>query len=240
MCSRGAWCSPWQSPGTLNPGSRYVADRYVLSLDKHPPASGTEGASPWAGLSGAAMFCGDLLTGVVTTDVAAGQHAHLDAVPVYLLHRDPDFRQVLAEHGGGDMVLQAVELQPLAAAEPPLDDSPAALLRAGAQVVPFHGRHELMDHLLTWCAGSGPAVWLLHGPGGQGKTRVGHELAARLAERRWATLWLRPDAPEAALAALAEVAVPLLVVVDYAETRTGQLTAALRAALRSAVTAAST
>ncbi|WP_203901544.1 tetratricopeptide repeat protein, partial [Virgisporangium aliadipatigenens] len=218
-----------QPSGTLNAGNRYVGDRYVLDVDGHPPAVGEDGASPWAGLSGAAMFCGEeLLTGVVATDVASGQHAHLDAVPVYLLHRDPLFRQVLAERGGGDMVLEAVELQPLAAVEPSLSDSPAALLRAGQQVVRFHGREQLMEDLLAWCAGSGPPVWLLHAPGGQGKTRTAHELARRLAEQRWATLWLHPDATGSALRVLAQVAVPLLVVVDYAETRTGQLAEVLR------------
>lgn len=98
----GRAAETWQPSGTLNPGNRYVGDRYVLSLDTFPPARPEDGVSPWAGLSGAALFCGDLLTGVVATDPAGAQHAHLEAVPMYILHPDPGFRQVLADHGVAD------------------------------------------------------------------------------------------------------------------------------------------
>ena len=50
-----------QPSGTLNPGDRYVGDRYLMSLDQSLAVDG-EG-SPWGGLSGAALFCGDLLAG---------------------------------------------------------------------------------------------------------------------------------------------------------------------------------
>src|SRR5258705_5566000 len=86
-----------------------------------------------------------------------------------------------------------------------------------------------MDELLAWSDGPGFAGWLLHGPGGQGKTRVAHELARRLAGQRWASLWLRGDAAVESLAVLADVAVPLLLIVGYAETRPRQVTALLRA-----------
>ncbi|MDT0484642.1 tetratricopeptide repeat protein [Streptomyces doebereineriae] len=45
-------------------------------------------------------------------------------------------------------------------------------------------------------------------------------------------LWLRPDTGPGSLDVLAQAAVPLLVVVDYAETRTAQLAALLEAAFR--------
>ena len=100
-----------QPAGTLNPGNRYVGDRYVMSIAGYPPALARDGTSPWAGLSGAALFCGDLLAGVVTTDPVGGQHAHLEATPAYLLQRDPGFRAVLAGHGIGELILEPVELQ---------------------------------------------------------------------------------------------------------------------------------
>lgn len=59
-----------QPSGTLNPGDRYVGDRYQVSLDQTPPAPREDGGSPWSGLSGAALFCGDLLVGVVASDPA--------------------------------------------------------------------------------------------------------------------------------------------------------------------------
>jgi tetratricopeptide (TPR) repeat protein len=226
-----------QLSGTLNPGDGYVGDRYVMTLTGHAPAPPADGSSPWAGLSGAALFCGDLLVGVVAADPAGAQHARLEAAPVYLLERDAGFRAVAARHGIGEMVLEPVELQQLIDLEPDLVRSPAALLRARRQVIPFRGRVRLLDDLTDWAHGSGFAACLLHGPGGQGKTRLAQELARRLSADRWAWLWLRRDARTEELQVLADAAVPLLVIVDYAETRAEKVTAAVRAAARHAGTA---
>jgi hypothetical protein len=223
-----------QPSGTLNPGDQYVGDRYVMTTTAVPPASAGPGVSPWGGLSGAGLFCGDLLAAVVAADPADGAHARIEAVPVYLLARDPQFRAAMAGHGVEEMVLEPVELQDLADVEPDRVRSPAGLLRARRQVVAFRGRARLLSDLQGWAAGPGFAGCLLHGPGGQGKTRLAQELAARLrtSPDRWAWLWLRRDTPVEQLAVLADAAVPLLVIVDYAETRPGQVTAVCRAAGR--------
>ena len=228
----GRAAETWQPHGTLNPGNRYVGDRYVLSLATHPPAADAGGGSPWAGLSGAALFCGDLLTGVIAVDPAGAVHAHLEAVPLYVVARDPVFRQVAAENGVADLLLEPVEAQGLSQWEPPVGGSPAALLRARQQVVGFRGREDLLEELEAWSRRPGFAGWLLHGPGGQGKTRLAQEFAQRLGEHRWAWLWLSTDAPAADLAVLGAAAVPLLVIVDYAETRTAQVAAVLRECAR--------
>src|SRR5262249_59304595 len=153
------------------------------------------GGSRWAGLSGAALFCGDLLAGVLASDPAGAAHAQLEAVPVYVLARDPVFRQVAADHGVAGVVLEPVEAQGLTQLEPPVGGSPAALLRARQQVVGFRGREQLLDELLAWGRGPGVAAWLLHGPGGQGKTRLAQELAQRLGEQRGAWPGLPPPGP---------------------------------------------
>ncbi|HEX8631569.1 MAG TPA: ATP-binding protein, partial [Catenuloplanes sp.] len=217
----------WQPHGTLNPGNRYVGDRYVLSLVSHPPAPADDDRSPWAGLSGAALFCGDLLTGVMAVDPAGGWHAHLEAVPMYVLGRDPAFGRILTTHGAADLVLDPVEAQQLVLSEPPVGRSPAALLRPRQQIVGFRGREQSLADLQAWSQPSGFAAWLVHGPAGQGKTRLAQEFASRLARQRWACLWLRGDAPADALAVLGDAAVPLLVIVDYAETRVDQVAAVL-------------
>jgi tetratricopeptide (TPR) repeat protein len=234
----GQQLESWQPSGTLNPGNRFAGDQYVLSISAGPPAPPDEGGSPWAGLSGAALFCDRLLAGVVVADPAGGRHAHLAAVPAYALHHDERFRAVLARHGAAGP-LAAVECQHLAEAPPRPPRSPASLLRAGEQVVAFRSRAELLGRLRAWAqAGAGFGVWLIHGPAGQGKTRLGYELARLLADERWACVWLRHDAVDG-LDVLAEAAVPLLLVVDYAETRGGgatgdldQLSAVLRACAR--------
>ncbi|MGW3106697.1 tetratricopeptide repeat protein [Streptomyces sp. NPDC001100] len=227
----------WQATGTLNPLTGRADNRHVVTL-REVPVPTADGTSPWGGLSGAAVFSGGLLTGVVAADLAGFGHAGLGVVPAYVLHHDPAFRAALAKYGaasGGGEPLEPVEWRHLAdtndtrpATE--LLASPAVLLRARRAVVPFRGREELLRQMRAWCDTPGFGVWLVHGPAGQGKTRLAHQLATGLEQGapRWATLWLRTDASAADLAVLASAAVPTLVVVDYAETRPGQLTALLR------------
>ncbi|MBJ6641834.1 trypsin-like peptidase domain-containing protein [Streptomyces sp. DHE7-1] len=52
----------WQATGTLNPLTGRVDNRHVVNL-REVPAPTPDGTSPWSGLSGAAVFSGDLLTG---------------------------------------------------------------------------------------------------------------------------------------------------------------------------------
>ena len=230
-----------QVSGALNPGDGLVEDRYSVSVDGPAPEAVDGGGSPWSpwgGLSGAALFCGDLLTGVVMSDPAGWSHGRLEAVPAYVLHQVPGFRAVLAEHGyrGVDLV-EAVEWQEIAEAAQATDPggmvrSPASLLRADRAVVPFRGRESFLDDLNAWAAGPGVSARLVFGPGGQGKTRLAREFGGRLAAERWAVLWLDPRADAERLRGLADAATPLLVVLDYAEARGEQLAAILAACAR--------
>lgn len=132
--------------GALNPGSGITHNQYVMDLLQHPPQWSGPGTSPWGGLSGAAVYCDRLLVGVVASDRAHSGSGQLNVVPAYVLHHDPAFRATLAAHGARPAVLEAVELQQLAdpATAPDRRDgtlhSPAALLQAARQTVPFHGR----------------------------------------------------------------------------------------------------
>ncbi|WP_327259810.1 tetratricopeptide repeat protein [Streptomyces sp. NBC_01240] len=230
----GAGVEAVQLQGRMNAGSGFVGNRHVMDLVQHPPRWWQDGTSPWGGLSGAAVFCGRLLAGVVASDRAHSGHGQLNAVPAYALHHDLAFRAVLAEHGGGAAGLEAVEFQHLADstafARRAQLSSPAALLQAGRQTVPFHGREELLERLRGWCALGGFGAWLLHGPGGQGKTRLAYHLAGLLAADGWAVLWPGAGVDDDRLREVRDAARPLLVVLDYAETRTAQLTALVEAA----------
>ncbi|MGW6932823.1 tetratricopeptide repeat protein [Lentzea sp. NPDC054927] len=222
-----------QQAGTLNAGDRMVGDRYVMNLTTHPP----EGSSPWGGLSGAALFCGDLLAGVIAVDPAGRRHAALEAVPAYLLLRDPGFAAVVTAHVGLSGVrCEAIELRDLVDAQSRAQSqaefgSPAGLLPARRAVVPFRGREKLLAKLHEWTEAAG-VLRLVHGPGGQGKTRLAYEFAEQLAGRGWAVVWLDPSRGPEELAVLAATVTPLLVVIDYAETRTGQLVALLETLTR--------
>lgn len=224
-----------QVRGEVNPGTGMVGNKYVMYLPRDTPQWSRPGSpSPWGGLSGAAVVCDRLLIGVVAADRAHSAHGQLNVVPAYVLHHNPAFRNALAEHSGGGQGLEAVEFQNLAdvAATTPPDGlaSPAALLQAGRQTVPFLGREDLLNELKSWCARAGFGAWLLHGPGGQGKTRLAHQLASLLAEDSWAVLWPRPGASPDQLREIRHAAKPLLVILDYAENRLEQLTALIEAA----------
>ncbi|MDH6145471.1 hypothetical protein P3T35_007526 [Kitasatospora sp. GP30] len=89
-----------QLAGTFLPGTSLVAGRYVLADDHHVPVTVPAAASPWAGMSGAALFHQDFLMGVVVADHRPGVHGHsrIEAVPAAALLRDPGFRQAVAEY----------------------------------------------------------------------------------------------------------------------------------------------
>ncbi|MFJ6984437.1 MULTISPECIES: trypsin-like peptidase domain-containing protein, partial [unclassified Streptomyces] len=245
-----------QRDGRVLPVSGRDRDRYVLTGDVG--AAPREGVSPWAGMSGAALWCGNgpgtlpLLTGVVVGDAPGWSHTQLEALPAYALASDPVVRRLVGEHTGRPMSLEPADLQDvtdrLTAPRPPR--SPADLLRPEQAVVSFMGRDDLLEELSHWCepdpanaASSTPGtgaegIWgwgespvrarLLTGQGGAGKTRLSGELAARMTARGWTTVRLTTDTT-VPLDVLSQVGRPLLIVVDYAETRTPQLHALLEA-----------
>ncbi|MGW5218774.1 tetratricopeptide repeat protein, partial [Nocardia sp. NPDC004085] len=218
-----------QPTGTLNPGDGY-GHRHILHLTEHPPTA--LGESPWKGISGAAVYCGSVLTGVVATDPDHRGHAALGVVPAYVLLAQPGFREVVQRHcGTAGLEWAPVELQGLADHQSPtraatVAGTPATLLTARRAVVEFRGRADVLADLHAWASGPGVDMWLVHGPGGQGKTRLAHHLGTELtaSKERWSVLWLDPAIDTAErLRVLGQVVTPLLVVIDYAEARVPQV-----------------
>ncbi|MER5217217.1 tetratricopeptide repeat protein [Streptomyces sp. NPDC002838] len=219
--------------GHIAPGTGLLASRYEVSSTDPTLAAlpAGSGGSRWSGMSGAAVlsddvYDGDVLCGVTCRDRQARGGTRLIATPAALLLADHGFRELITAHTGWEPVLEAVEPAGLltpAASERDLH-SPAALLRADAAVVTFQGREDELAQLRAWCEGD-PAtvsVQVLTGPGGQGKTRLARHLTDTLGREGWATGHLRPDLtdhePSPDFTALA-TPLPLLLVVDYAETR---------------------
>jgi len=98
----------------------------------------------------------------------------------------------------------------------------SALLRAASRVVPFWGRTAELAQLNSWRdAPDLLSVALVFGPGGQGKTRLASEFAARSELAGWAVVQARHQSdpqPRLPLAgSLREDQAGVLVVVDYAE-----------------------
>ncbi|MFE7095215.1 hypothetical protein, partial [Streptomyces erythrochromogenes] len=228
-----------QPTGKISVGDRSVGNRYVMQLN-HPLGAGSHAAgSPWGGLSGAALFSGDLLIGVIAMHPAADRSEQLEAVPVYILMCDDGFLAALDAHLGpppGHARVSSERLHPvewqkiadtaaLAAAGSAPSPSPAALLLARNAVVPFRGRERELESLTDWARRPGFGAQLVHGPGGQGKTRLAHRLGARLGVDGHVVLWPGARVLPTDLVALKDSTRPLLVVVDYAETRIEQLAA---------------
>ncbi|WP_219505221.1 tetratricopeptide repeat protein, partial [Nonomuraea ceibae] len=116
-----------------------------------------------------------------------------------------------------------------AAEAAPVWRQPSELLRAARAVVSFTGRTALLEELRAWRDGAGPgtagrdevAVELIHGPGGQGKTRVAGRLAELWQGEGWVVLSAHHRRDRSAAKSFAvpdmERAAGVLVVVDYAE-----------------------
>src|SRR5215469_1775337 len=83
----------------LRPLSGLIRHRLELIVDD-PPTARDDGASPWAGISGAAVFAEDMLVGVVLIDPTETGHHRLRAVPAALFAEHPDFARIVAEDGG--------------------------------------------------------------------------------------------------------------------------------------------
>ncbi|MER5471993.1 tetratricopeptide repeat protein [Streptomyces sp. NPDC002685] len=103
-----------------------------------------------------------------------------------------------------------------------LAEQPSRLLRAVHQVVPFTGRRHDLDELGRWRDDPSPepAVRLVHGPGGQGKTRLAARFADLSREAGW-TVWQaavnETGADPIAISPTPETGTGILLVVDYAE-----------------------
>lgn len=178
----------------------------------------------WSGMSGAAVFSavGKLLLGVVRDDRRPDQGTRLTYTRSEDLLACPDFRAVVREATSVDPQPEPAELALLLEQAPPKREvaSPSMLLRADAEVVSFHGRQDTLEQLERWCltdSGGFPSVRVITAPGGQGKTRLARQLMARMRDRGWVAGQVVHDPPDLQL--LGSVQHPLLLVVDYVETR---------------------
>ncbi len=140
--------------------------RYDIHVHGATPAA-EPGTHPWGGMSGAGLFAGDLLIGVVVIDRPEFPHDRLTAVPISTLAEDTTFTALLrddapsatvhtipttSEDAGsqdaavattGPLALQSVELSTVLSRRESVRRSrrfsPASLLIADQAVVPFVG-----------------------------------------------------------------------------------------------------
>ncbi|MBZ9638330.1 serine protease, partial [Streptomyces sp. PSKA30] len=192
-----------QLTGHIIPGTGSLADRYEISSTDPTFPAGVPAGTPrsrWSGISGAAVltddgFGGDMLCGVVRRDRKAEGGTRLTAITAAHLLADPDFRTLITQHTGWKPVLEPIEPAALltSAAVDRTFRSPAALLRADAEAVTFHGRDDELADLRDWCENRPDAfaMQVMTGPGGQGKTRLARCLTDTLGWEGWVTGHLR-------------------------------------------------
>jgi len=214
--------------GHINPGDGLLSGRWILSVAGTSPAD--LGSSPWAGISGAPLFSDELLCGVVVVDPPHWRHGKLAAVQAHRLLQNEELSTLLRERLGYSPIAEAVELSQLA--EPATLSRPPRslpeLLRPQTETVRFCGREEQLAEFRTWCHEGGVTARLITGPGGQGKTRFARELARLLAAEGWVVAQLRESAPTESYQTLGKVGQPLLLIMDYADTRPGSVAEVMR------------
>jgi hypothetical protein len=149
--------------GRTSPISDRAAGRLALTVESRR-AIGSD--SPWAGLSGAAVFCGDHLVGVVTTDPATYAKSLIGRRAEDFC-QDPEFAQLL----GGVPALEDVED---IAREPGLPDLRSTLPSRNPS---FTGREQDLQALAAEAKGRTLLAQRLVGMGGVGKTALALEYA---------------------------------------------------------------
>ena len=104
---------------------------------------------------------------------------------------------------------------------PARDGGVVQFLRPGEEVMPFWPRPEL-DDLFHWVASARHvAVQLVIGEGGTGRTRLARQLADRAIGIGFRSWWVRDGTEQVAVRMATAAGKPALLVVDYAETRSG-------------------
>lgn len=213
-----------QIRGEINLGTALLDGRYQVSVSGGIPKRPAE-SSAWAGMSGAAVIADGFVVGVVAEDTPNFAGGRLTAEPILKMIREEGFGAAWLSATGREPDVEPVELAPLTVRRPttPKVGSPASLLRADSETVRFRGRTHEMQQLLAWAAGSGFGLRLLVGPGGQGKSRLGRELARHLRDQGWVLAWLREHVDESQYERLIGNQERTLLIVDYAETRPHQV-----------------
>jgi len=222
--------------GMVDPATYTFSDRFAVNVESWP-----EGAGQWAGMSGAALWAeapgaGWFLIGVVAWTETSYTNKRLAGVRATAMFAEPGFCAVMRAHLGVVPSLVPVELATVVdPGTPPPIAALGDLLRAEAAIVSFTGRKEELGKLAGWRddpadtpLGIDLSIRLITGHGGEGKTRLARHFIGESHAKEWAAGELRSMALSPGhLDAITASARPVLLLIDYAAARTGQLTSVI-------------
>jgi tetratricopeptide (TPR) repeat protein len=213
--------------GFIAPATTVKAGLCAVTVKSSAPAD-RMGGSPWAGMSGAALFAGPFLVGVVVVDPARFGADRVVAVPIAPLLADAELAGLLdvsadGVAGMGPRLRLAITAEtsvalapPYRAATPRLGREPARLLLPEYGIVPFAGRESDLELLEAWCLNGGPpALRVIIGAGGSGKSRLAAEICVRMVGKGWQAGFADPMAPGGQ--AQLEFDLPTLLIVEDAD-----------------------
>ena len=155
--------------GTVNSLTKSERHRYDITVTSGVPDSDT-GESLWAGMSGAALFVGDFLVGVVVIKTAHYAE-RLTAVPIAEAFADDTFVELMTAVGSSVYIDEArVTELPYSTM---IDAFFAAMIGTKAEPVPFGGREAELATLDRWLgsAEAQPRI-LLTADAGAGKSSL--------------------------------------------------------------------
>ncbi|MFD4970150.1 tetratricopeptide repeat protein [Streptomyces sp. NPDC058424] len=165
------------------------------------PTSAADAPSSWSGASGAALFCGNLLTGILTTDRTRNYPGNqLIAVPLATLAARPGFTTTIKAAGNPlsleDITASASGDHPQAG---PYDvDAPLGLHNLpDLPTKVFVGRDEALATLAAAMERDSKAITqTVQGLGGVGKTTLALHYAHTYRHSYQLVWWIRADTPE--------------------------------------------
>jgi hypothetical protein len=229
--------------GHVAPLGHAKSGRLAITVISTPPIARTD-SSGWEGMSGAAVFAGPYLIGLVAIDPARFGAARLVAVSIEELAKDKRFARLLC----GEDTLAVTPVRPRLRLDltpnlslvlrPPyralpkgfqLANAPAELLVAEHGVVPFLERTEFLretenarsgylEEIEQWCDALDPfSIRVVTGQGGIGKSRLAAEVCVRQSGKGWAVGFADIKQSISGTETSLELEDPMLVVVDDAD-----------------------
>lgn len=159
--------------GQIAPLTGLRSGALTMHIEGSVPVEDGGGGSPWEGISGAALFAGPLLVGVVNLHPPNFGTSRLEAVPVAALAEDPEFTGIFRRETGREFAVEGAAEPALA---PPAGVAVMNFLQQylghGDRIVPFAGRDAQLRDLDAWLGDPSRPNLLLTGLPGRGKSAL--------------------------------------------------------------------